>query len=168
MPGKIKIDRVKVRELFDSGKKVTQIAKELGCGKGSISKILKEMGLKVAKAAMVAAPKYAKRRDTATEHLLYLADKAKAEIDWIENTVPPENDAEYRAWQDQKLKFAAEIRKLITAVGDIGYKLFQANEVAEILRIIDEEIGYESIECQQRIRKRLERRRDIRFPVNFN
>ena len=136
MPGKIKIDRVKVRELFDSGKKVTQIAKELGCGKGSISKILKEMGLKVAKAAMVAAPKYAKRRDTATEHLLFLADKAKSEIDWIESSVPPKNDAEYRAWQDQKLKFVAEIRKLITAVGDIGYKLFQANEVAEILGII--------------------------------
>ncbi len=53
------------------------------------------------------------------------------------------------------------MRKLITAVADIGYKLFQANEVAEIFAIIDEEIGRESVECQARIRERIQRRRNI-------
>jgi len=162
------IDRIKVRELFDGGKKVTEIAVKLGCGKGTISKILKEMGLTVAKAAVSAAPKYVDKKDAATDHLLFLANRAKAELDWIENTVPPKNDAEYRDWQNQKLKFAAEMRKLITAVGDIGYKLFQINELVEILRIIDEEIGNESPECQRRIRERLQRRQNIRFPVDLD
>jgi len=35
------------------------------------------MGLEVVKAAVSAAPKYEKRKDAATEHLLYLADKAR-------------------------------------------------------------------------------------------
>jgi len=162
------IDRIKVKELFDEGKKVVEIASELGCGKGTISKILKEMGLEVVKAAVSAAPKYERRKDAATEHLLYLADKAKSELDWIESTVPPKNDSEYREWQNQKLKFAAEMRKLISAVADIGYKLFQVSEMVAILKDIDEEIGRENESCQRRIRQRLQRRRNIRFPVDFD
>ena len=77
---------------------------------------------KEAKAAVEAAPKYVERKDAATEHLLFLADKAKAELEWIEQSVPPKTDADYREWQDQKLKFAAEMRKLISAMADIGYK----------------------------------------------
>ena len=162
------IDRLKVKGLFDEGKKVVEIASELGCGKGTVSKILKEMGLEVVKAAVSAAPKYEQRKDAATEHLIYLADKARCELDWIEDTVPPKNDSEYRQWQDQKLKFAAEMRKLISAMADIGYKLFQASEMVAILKIIDEEIGNESPECQRRIRERLQHRRNIRFPVDFD
>ena len=162
------IDRIKVKELFDEGKKVVEIASELGCGKGTISKILKEMGLTVAKAAVSAAPKYVDKKDAATDHLLFLADKARNELEWIETTVPPKNDADYREWQDQKLKFAVEMRRIISAIADIGYKLFQISELTEVLRIIDEEIGNESKECQQRIRDKLKSRRDIRFPLNLN
>jgi hypothetical protein len=162
------IDRVKVKELHDKGVKVVDIAVKLRCGKGTISKILKEMGLEVVKASVAAAPKYEKRRDAATKHLLYLADKAKGELDWIESTVPPQNDSEYREWQNQKLKFAAEMRKLISAMADIGYKLFQVEEVNEVIRIIDEEIGRESEDCQKRIRERIQQRRNIRFPSAIN
>ena len=162
------IDRLKVKGLFDEGKKVVEIASELGCTKGCVSKILKEMNLEVTKAAASKAPKYEQRKDAATEHLLYLADKARTELDWIEDTVPPKNDSEYRQWQDQKLKFAAEMRKLISAMADIGYKLFQASEMVAILKIIDEEIGNESPECQRRIREKLQHRRNIRFPVDFD
>jgi DNA-binding MarR family transcriptional regulator len=163
-----KIDRLKVKELFDSGSKVTEIANKLGCTKGTISKILKEMGLEVTKAAVKAAPEYVEKRADATDHLMYLAEKARNELEWIEKTVPPQGDAEYREWQNQKLKFAAEMRKLIAAVADIGYKLYQVNEVTEVLRIIDEEISCESTECQKRIRDRIQRRRNIRFPVTFH
>ena len=162
------INRLVVRELYDTGESVTGIAKQLGCGKGSVSKILKSMGINVVKAAIGAAPMYVERKDLATEHLAYLVSKARGELEWIEESVPPKTDADYRAWQDQKLKFAAEMRKLIGAIADIGYKLFQATEVAETLRIIDEEIGNESEECQQRIRERLKLRRDIRFPTEFD
>ena len=159
-----RIDRLKVKELFDKGVRVIDIAAQLGCTKGAVSKIVKEMGHETAKAAVVAAPKYEKKKDQATKHLLYLADKARSELDWIERTVPPKNTDEYREWQNQKLKFAAEMRKLISAMADIGYKLFQVEEVNEIIRIIDEEIGCESTECQKRIRHRIQRRRNIRFP----
>ena len=167
MPPKT-IDRIKVKNLYDKGLKVTEIANELGCGKGTISKIIKKMELAVAKAAVPEAPKYVEKKDEATEHLMFLANKARGELEWIEKSVPPKTDSEYREWQNQKLKFAAEMRKLLSAVADIGYKLFQANEVAEIVRIINEEIGNESKECQYRIRERLERRRDIRFPSIVN
>ena len=56
------IDRVKVKELHDKGFKVIDIAVKMGCAKGTISKILKEMGLTVAKAAVAAAPKYVKKK----------------------------------------------------------------------------------------------------------
>jgi DNA-binding MarR family transcriptional regulator len=165
---KKKIDRLKVRELYDKGKQVTEIANKLGVSKGAISKVLKQMGLAVAKVAVIEAPKYEKKQDAATEHLLFLADKARKELEWIERTVPPKNDADYRAWQDQKLKFAAEMRKLITAMADIGYKLYQAKETSEILQIILEEIGHESQDCQKRIYARIRGKRDIRFPVDLN
>ncbi len=163
-----KIDRIKVKQLYDDGVKSVDIAKKLDCTKGAVSKILREMNLEVMKAVVSAAPKYEKRKDAATEHLLYLADKAKSELDWIQNTVPPQNDSEYRQWQDQKLKFAAEMRKLISAMADVGFKLFQVSEMTEILKIIDEEIGNESESCQRRIRERLQRRRNIRFPLDFD
>lgn len=162
------IDYAKVRELRDSGWKLQQIAEELGSTKGAISKVLKKMGKEVAKAAVTAAPKYHRKKDAATEHLLFLADKARSELEWIENTVPPKADSDYRQWQDQKLKFGAEMRKLISAMADIGYKLFQAEEISEILAIMDEEIGRENVECQKRIRERILQRRSLRFPNTQN
>ena len=162
------IDRIKVRELYDQGLMVTEIAHQMECRKGTVSKILKSMGLAVVTSAISAAPKYVEARDTTRDHLLYLTEKAKQELEWIEATVPPKTDADYRAWQDQKIKFTAEMRKLISTIADIGYKLFQASEVAEVLRIIDEEIGHESEDCQRRIRERIQRRRDLRFPFEFN
>ncbi len=163
-----KLDYGKAKALSDKGMKGIDIAKKLGVTKGTVSRALKIMGAERAKAVIPAAVKYEAKQDAATTHLLYLADKAKAELDWIEETVPPVNDSEYREWQNQKLKFAAEMRKLIGAIGDIGYKLFQAGEVAEVLRIMDEEIGLESKDCHERIRNRIERRRAIRFPAKFN
>ena len=160
------IDHLKVKELHDKGMKVTEIAEELGFTKGGISKALKKMNLAVANTAMVAAPQYEQKKRDATEHLMFLANKAKSELEWIESTVPPKKDEEYRKWQNQKLKFCAEMRKLINTMADIGYKLFLIDEVKEILLEIDEEIGRESKECQARIRSRLKRRRDLRFPIN--
>ena len=160
-----KLDYDQVKELHDKGMMGIEIAQKLGVTRGTISKALKKMNLSVAKVAMGEAPKYEKRKDAATKHLLYLADKARSELDWIEQSVVPNNDADYREWQNQKLKFAAEMRKLIGAMADIGYKLFQAEEINEVLFIIDEEIGRESPECQKRIREKIQQRRNIRFPT---
>jgi len=165
---KSQLDYEKIRQLRDQGWKLDQIAKEVGGTKGAVSKALKKMGRAVAKAAVEAAPKYENKCDQATEHLLFLCNKARTELDWIEESVVPSTTDEYRNWQDQKLKFAAEMRKLISSIADIGYKLFQAEEIREILQIIDKEIGNESQECQKRIRDRIYQRRAIRFPSQFN
>ena len=165
---KSQLDYEKIRQLHDQGWKLERIAREVGGTKGAISKALKKMGRAVAQAAVEAAPRYESKCDQATEHLLFLCNKARNELDWIELSVAPSTTDEYRAWQDQKLKFGAEMRKLISSIADIGYKLFQAEEISEILEIIDQEIGYESKECQERIRDRIMRRRAIRFPAAFN
>lgn len=166
----LKTDISKLKRLHSKGMTVTAIARELGVDKSTVSKQLKKLNLAVATIATQGkvAAKFVEKNDAATEHLLFLADKARSELEWIEETVPPENTGEYRAWQDQKLKFAAEMRKLINAMADIGYKLFHTNEVKEILSIMDEEIGRESKECQKRIHDRIARRRAIRFPFVCN
>lgn len=165
---KARVDRLTVWEMQDKGIKDVDIAKQLQTSKGTISKIRREREGEVTTAAVQAAPVYVEKQDTATNHLLFLVEKMKGELDWLEKKVPRKKDPEYRAWQAQKIAFSGEVRKLITALGDIGYKLFQANEVAEIFRIIDEEIGYESPECQARIRERIQRRRNLRFPGGTN
>ena len=157
------IDNLKVKEMADNGLKAPEIARKIGCHRSAIYKIMKKMNLETTKAAVVRGEKYEAKKSAATEHLLYLADKARKEIEWIENTVPPQNDDEYRAWQQQKLKFSSEIRKLINAMADIGYKMFQVSEVNAVIGIILEEISNESDECAKRIRDRIQHRRDIRF-----
>ena len=162
MPRKARVDRQKVWELNESGVKGTEIAKRLNCSNAAVCKILKESKY-VSRAAVSAAPKYERKKDKATSHLLWLCERAQKEIDWIESEVPRTDGKEYRHWLDQKLKFSAEMRKLIGSIADIGYKLFQVEEINEILRIIDEEIGKENEDCQKRIRERIQRRRNIRF-----
>lgn len=165
---KLKTDISRLRELHEKGLSVTEMAKQLSVSKGTASKQLKKLNLTVVKQGVQVAKKIADKKGEVTDHLMFLVDKAKSELDWIEETVPPKDDAEYRAWQDQKIKFAAELRKTIGAISDIAYKMFQANEVKEVLQIIDEEIGHESPECQKRIRERIQQRRDIRFAANVD
>ena len=50
-----KIDYVKARELYDAGVKSIDIAKKLGVSRGTISKVLKKMGVECAKAVFPAA-----------------------------------------------------------------------------------------------------------------
>ena len=160
------IDRMKVKELHDGGAGVTEIAHTLGCGKGTVSKILKSMDLYIVKsAAEEAAPAFVKKKVTASDTLALLVEKAQKELEWIEKEVPPEKSEDYREWQSQKLRVTAEIRKLIDSIASLGYKLFQAQEVSETLEIILQEVRSESAECARRIRERLERRQHIRIPL---
>jgi predicted transcriptional regulator len=159
-----RLDYLKIQEMADEGITLSKIADAMHTTRGAVSKVLKKMGRQVAAAAVEAAPKHHDNKNAATEHLFYLCNRAKSELEWIEAEVVPAKTEDYRAWQDQKLKFAAEMRKLISAISDIGYRLFMSEEVSEILQIFDEELGLESPECQKRVRERIERRRAIRFP----
>jgi hypothetical protein len=116
------------------------------------------MGVAVAKdAATRAAPVIVNSAQRGMDYLLGLVEKCDKELSWIIDTVPPQTDGEYRAWQETKIKHVAEIRKLVNAMSDIHYKLFHANTVGRALVIMFEEIGHESKECQKRIKARLER-----------
>jgi predicted ArsR family transcriptional regulator len=170
MAGILKTDIEKLRTLRSKDMGVTAMAKELGVSKGTVSKQLKKLNLAVATEVIrpQVAKKFVKKGDAATQHLLFLADKAKNEIDWIEKTVPPKDTKTYQEWQDQKLKFCSELRKLISAMADVGYKLFHTEEVKEIIEMILQEVGNESPDCQKRIYERIERRRAIRFPSFLN
>ena len=158
------IDYKRVQELLDEGNKPIEIARIMGVTRGAISKVIKKLNLAVTSIALEAATDYVARKNKAADELMALTAKAKAELEFMEKEVPPKATKAYRAWQDQKLKFCVEIRKLISTMGDIAYKLYQSQEVEEKLRIIDEEIGRESMDCQRRIRDRLDRRESIRFP----
>ena len=81
-----KLDYVKIRELSDTGATVTKIAETMGTTPGAVSKVLKKMGIQVAAVMMAAAPEYKEKKNAATEHLFYLCDKARKELEWIEDT----------------------------------------------------------------------------------
>jgi transcriptional regulator len=156
-----RIDRIKMMELYDRGMGVSAIARELGCTKGAISKILKTMGVQVVAANTRVAARYVQKKNTAADHLLHLADELRKELDFMEKEIPAKVTKDYQTWQDQKIKVAAEMRKLIKEMGDIGYKLFQAQHVEDMLAIIVEEIGLESRTCQRRIIERISTQQDI-------
>lgn len=153
-----KIDLVELDRLINEDKSTSEIARHFGCTPGAVSQAKRKLGVAVAKdAATRAAPVLVERKQTAMDRLLNLADRCDEELEWIKEAVPPTTDEEYRHWQGVKIKHVAEIRKLISAMGDIRFKMYQVEKVERALKIMFEEIGNESKECQKRIRDRLER-----------
>ena len=167
MPTGVLIDKLLVKDLCNQGFGVVEIARKLEVTKGAISRILKKLDIEVSKHIVKDVKKYIDKQDVISHNLQYLADKAKSELAFIDLEVPKENSPDYRLWQDQKLKFQAEMRKLINSLVDIQYKFFQVKEVKDIIAMILEEIGFESPECQRRIFDRLERKRNIRLPIDL-
>jgi hypothetical protein len=108
-------------------------------------------------AATKEAPALVEKKHTAMDRLLDLASKCENQLAWIEDTVEPSNNDEYREWQNQVIKFAAETRKLFSAMAQIRTTIYQVEVVEKALMIMYEEIGNESPESQKRIRDRLQR-----------
>jgi hypothetical protein len=104
-----------------------------------------------------AAPVIVKNANDAKAQLSLLIVRATEELEWIKNYVPQSANENYRAWQEVTIKHMAEIRKLISSMSDIEYKLNHVDNVQKALLIMYEEIGHESRECQKRIRDRLEK-----------
>ena len=160
------LDYQAIAALHDKGLGVNAIARQIGATSGAVSKALKKLGRDSTRCAMPAAVKQHEKRVQVQEHLLFFLNDYMAEFQRL-NEVNPEERI-FGDLLDRKIALGAESRKIVSALADIAYKMFQAEEVAEILKIIDEEIGNESLECQARIRERIERRRAIRFPAIAN
>jgi DNA-binding Lrp family transcriptional regulator len=166
-----KVDYSKLEQLLSENPKVKvrQVADALGISKGTASKALKKLGHAFSKdVASRSIPAIVDKKTSAMDYLLSLVKKAKEDLEWIEKSIPPQVTEDFRLWQEQKMKISGEIRKTITAIGDIAYKFYHAEEVKETLEIIIQEVGCESEDCQKRIRQRIQARRDIRLPFNID
>lgn len=159
------LDYDAVAKLHGEGFRVIDIAERLGVHKATISKALKKLSRDVTRCVMPAAAQQYEKKTALMESLFFFVSDYMQLYRAGSEGKPPESAAGYAAWLDCQLKLGIESRKVVTAIADISFKMFQAEEVAEILKIMDEEIGLESIECQKRIRDRIERRRAVRFPA---
>lgn len=167
-----KIDPKELKALVDAGKRNKEIAEHFGVTSGAVSQAVKRLQVALAATAatqMIAPPTrktpvslqaaggLVKKRNKAMEILAELANKVNDELTWIETNIPQTQDSEYRAWLEQKLKYMAEVRKVVSAMADVGTKLYQINVVEQALVVMLEEIGCESADLQKRIRDRLAR-----------
>jgi hypothetical protein len=159
------INYKKLVELHGKGLRVVDIAEKLNATKGAVSKALKKMDRDVTRCVMPAAVEQYEKKVQVQEHLLFFLTDYMSEFKRLNDEKPPSTAEVFDAWLSQKLALGAESRKVVSTLSDICYRMFQAEEVAEILKIMDEEIGSESAELQARIRDRIERRRAIRFPA---
>jgi len=165
-----KIDYEEMNRLLRDGKRTHEIATHFGCTPGAVSQAKRKLGVELAKTLHEKhAPVISKRQNDAMETLFNRVRECEDHLEWIASSVKPKTDAEYRAWQDQAIKLTAEVRKLITAMADIRIKIYHAEDVERALLIMYQEIGNESLECQRRIKERLQKasipfRLDDEFP----
>lgn len=170
----LKIDPIKLNELLEEGKTTNEIAKYFSCSAGAVSQAKRRLGVDVCKVAVLtelrernsigkSAPLIVNSTDDAKRHLSDLIIRCRNELDWISGSVKQKDDADYRAWQETIIKHIAEIRKLISSMADIEYKLHHVSVVEKALLIMFREIGNESAECQKRIRDRLARSQILFF-----
>ncbi len=161
-----KIDRIQLNKHLNAGKSQAEIARMFEVSEAAISKAVRRFNLAVAQTIVEKqTPELVSKRETAMDRLMSLIERCDDELKWIEKTVPLSNDEGYRAWQDQKIKHVAEIRKLITSMADIRVRIYHVEAVEKALKVMYEEIGNESMECQKRIRDRL-RKSSIHFQLD--
>jgi hypothetical protein len=157
----LKIDPVELNELLGKGWTTGAIAKHFNCTPGAVSQAKRRIGIAVslssarANSARQAAPILVNNAHDAKRELSALITRCSEELDWMQSEVDRTSEDDYRVWQETALKHVAEIRKLVSAIANIEYKLHRVDVVEKALLIIFEEIGRESDECRKRIRDRL-------------
>jgi len=167
----LKIDPIKLNDLLEERKTTNEIAKYFNCSPGAVSQAKRRLGVDVCKVTALrkrnsigkSAPLIVNSTDDAKRQLSDLIVRCCNELDWISGSVQQKDDADYRAWQETIIKHIAEIRKLISSMADIEYKLHHVSIVEKALLIMFKEIGNESEECQKRIRDRLTRAQILFF-----
>ncbi len=165
----LKVDPVKLNELLNKGKSTIEISEIFCCTPGAVSQAKRKLGIAVVKAtsrrdaSTKAAPLIINNAEDAKRQLSALIGRCNDELAWIQNSVKQTVDGNYRSWQETALKHVAEARKLVSAIGDLEYKLHHVQTVQKALLIMFKEIGNESKECQKRIRDRLEKSQILFF-----
>ena len=160
----LKINHLELSKLLEKGWPNKKIAAHFGCSPGAVSQAKRRLGVAVCKTAAVkkrnaveAAPLIVMNADDAKFQISALIQRCGDELALMEDSITRKNTGEYRAWQETAIKHVAEIRKLVSTLADVEYKLHHVGVVEKALLIMFEEIGRESTECQKRIRDRLEK-----------
>lgn len=86
-----KIDKVKLAEYLSEGKTQAECARIFDVSEMAISKAVRRFGIQVARTVggKKEARELVKRKKTAMDRLLELADKCGDELEWIETEHPP-------------------------------------------------------------------------------
>jgi len=146
----------------------SQMARRFGVSPAAVTKACKKYGYDVAKHGHdpIVAKKWEHKSDVATETLLYLVDRARSQLEWLDKEKDPKKlkGDEYLKWQDQGLKFGAEMRKLIDSIANVGHKLYIVKDAVNFQQIVIEAIGRASPDVQRAIRQELIAIRETRFP----
>ncbi|MFH1885420.1 MAG: winged helix-turn-helix transcriptional regulator [Pseudomonadota bacterium] len=157
-----------LRELSDQGLSQKDIARRLGVSEGGVSKALRRINTAAAKdVALRTAGRINDRKLNVMDQLGELVAKLRAELDNIEQELESRPGKERMAWQDQQIKYAAELRKQISVVMDVMKTMYDINEVRTFQEVVIEEIGHADEETKQRIVNRLRDRRalgELTFP----
>jgi hypothetical protein len=158
------IDYLKVIELRDKGMKVHAIAKQMGCTKGAVSKILKKMGVEVVKTAAKDAEQHYENKADILGSLSYLFNDLLGKYKAGNQGATPRDAAALAAWLGPELGISGEVRKIAAVVADIYWKIYGVEQVTEFMRIVEDELANESEDLQKRVRDRFDRRRIAFFP----
>ena len=153
----LKVDPVELNKFLGEGKSTKEIAKYFGCTPGAVSQAKRRLGVAVVKASAErnhksnqlattrkkplnasakAAPVIIKTADDAKLQLSKLISRCNDELGWIQDSVTQESNGDYRSWQETALKHVAEIRKLVSVIADIEYKLHHVDVVEKALLIL--------------------------------
>ena len=161
---KRKVDGKQILDLHDQGLGVSEIGRQLGLHKSTVSRYLKRMKINVVKQNLQLAREIGAEKRNLSQELVWHIDKLRSDVSWMERTVPAANTQDYREWLKTKKDHYAEMRRTADTIGNLAWKMFQAEQINETIEIILEEIGNESRETATRILRRLQTRRDLRFP----
>ncbi len=134
-----KIDHVKLQRLLEQGLNQVEIARELGVVKSSVCKAIKRLNLSVAKAvtASEAAPVIVENKIDIMQQIRGINEKMQRHIDRIDMEVAQEEGTKDRIQlRDQLIKYAAEIRKQMSALLDVAKTLYNAEEVQAFQEIV--------------------------------
>lgn len=187
-----KISFVLLERLVREGNTVSQIARELGVTKGSVSKALKRLKVGVAKdLALRSAPQVIEKNINAMEQLQKINDDANELLDllmrWnrgdetalqiLETQVrkvrvrgQEEEVAEYRFKDPRELalKAMAEIRGQLKLQLEIYQALYDMTAVAEFQKEVLTAIGEAAPDVRDKIVHNLQKRRAIRSTLEFS
>ena len=166
---KRKISIIELEQLIRDGNGVSEIAQKLGVSKGAVSKRLKDFRVGISKdVALRSAPKIVDHKIDAMDQLRRINELINGELDYIEENIKTATGRLREAFQEQRLKHVAEIRKQVSLLLDIAQTLYNAEEVAAFQQIVLEEIGNASTETRDRILQRLNQTRAIRSTIDLN